>query len=131
VELCLYSPYAFMAWTERILTLHIKKAAKSSICCNTHIHVKLHRDRRNNETEAKQLNLTQKYVLEEHNISFLTTSYSSLAYLIPIFFVTYFLNTWNWQYFLQIRDCLTTTQNCKQNNCCINSKVCKVQVNMV
>jgi hypothetical protein len=34
------------------------------------MHVKLHLDRRNNETEAQKLNLTQKYVLEEHSISF-------------------------------------------------------------
>jgi len=70
MELCLHSPYAIVAWTEKILTLHIKMAAKSSICCNTNMHVKLHRDRINNETEAQKLNLTQKYVLEEHNISF-------------------------------------------------------------
>jgi len=53
-------PYAFMAWTEKILTLHIKMAGISSICCNKNMHVKLHLDRRNNETEAQKLNLTQK-----------------------------------------------------------------------
>jgi len=40
-------------------------AAKSSKCCNKNMHL----NRRNNETEAQKLNLTQKYVLAEHSIS--------------------------------------------------------------
>jgi hypothetical protein len=79
--------------------------------------------------EQQKLNQTQKYVLAEHSISF------SLPHTHPWLSNPYIfrdiVDTWNWQYFLQIRDCLTTIQNCTQNYYCINSKVRKVQANVV
>ena len=123
-------PYAFMAWTEKVLPLYLKMVAKSNVCYNMNIHVKLYLDRRNPATETQKYNLPQKCPSRAKHF-LLTTTYSSVGYLIPVFFLIGFLDTRNWQHFLQITDRLTTIQICTQNNCCINSKEHKVQAIIV